>query len=126
MVSRRQWRVAVCSLISTLAPIMRANDRQAVSCLRASASQASFVVSAAHGVWRVSDLEEQMDENERSDHGCFQNCPANAWNAMPHHRELIRKEFLNDQRTRQKKAMILRADAGQISEPLFDHHDILQ
>jgi hypothetical protein len=36
-------------------------------------------------------------------------------------RLLIIKECLNDQRTSQQKAMILRADAGRISETLFDH-----
>ena len=35
---------------------------------------------------------------------------------MPgHHRELIRKEFLNDQLTSQKTAMIVQADVGRIS-----------
>ena len=39
---------------------------------------------------------------------------------------LITQEFLNDQRVRQKKAMILRADAGYIAETLFDHPDIVR
>jgi hypothetical protein len=39
---------------------------------------------------------------------------------------LITKEFLKDRHTRQKKAMILRADAAQISETLFDHPDIIR
>ena len=38
---------------------------------------------------------------------------------------LIIDECLNDQLTRQKKAMISRANAGRISETLFDHLLIL-
>ena len=38
---------------------------------------------------------------------------------------LMIEEFLNAQLTSQKKAMILRADAGRISETLFDHPNIL-
>jgi hypothetical protein len=41
-------------------------------------------------------------------------------------RLLVIKEFLNDQLTSQKKAMILRADAGRISETLFDRPNIIK
>ena len=74
--------------------------------------------------WRVSDLRSHManvsqqgEGHPRSDlaiyvkhHGCL--------------RWLIIDECLNDQRTRQKKAMISRATAGRISETLVDHSPI--
>jgi hypothetical protein len=37
----------------------------------------------------------------------------------------IIKDFLNDQLTSQKKAMILRADTGRISDTLFGHPTLL-
>jgi hypothetical protein len=39
---------------------------------------------------------------------------------------LITQEFLNDQRTRQKKPMCLWADAGHMAGTLFDHPDIVR
>jgi hypothetical protein len=38
----------------------------------------------------------------------------------------IIKDFLNDQLTRQNKVLILRADAGLISDTLFDHSHIIR
>jgi hypothetical protein len=44
-----------------------------------------------------------------------------ARHARLYHRQLIRKEFLNDRPTRQKRTLISQANAERISTTLFDH-----
>ena len=75
--------------------------------------------------WLVSDLRSHMANVEREGEG---HPRPDLVIDLKHHRclrWLIIDECLNDQRTRQKKAMISRAHAGRMSETLFDHSHIV-
>jgi hypothetical protein len=49
-----------------------------------------------------------------------------AYHARLYQSQLIIKDFLTDQLTRQKHVLILWANAGRISDTLFDHSHLLK